>query len=650
MAGSAEPASAEHTPPHDPTARAEGDVFSRGVRLARDRLAPASAVTAGALAAEIQREHGDYVGGRFAQVRLRVHSGPTASVADWLERVRGLYADTQTDVIDVIDGQLVVLGLAELDEVLEDALSAGGLLSAWRATARALPRNTKADRTKWTSDTPASDDLLGRRFLAEALATRLRSMAEDDSNSFLVHIDGAWGSGKSSLFTFLETELRGDFLIVKVNAWREQQVGVQWWTLHNALRQAIETDAAHGMAARARSHVDVIRTRLVPFVATVAALIAVLVFLFVFNFDVTLGGEVANSIGKILGLLTLGWAGVTAAYGFIVPESRRSAEAFVAKSANPMWEVQQLFARTLLRTDKSVVFLIDDLDRCEEQYIIDFLEVMQTLVRDTPERPRGRPSTKKRPAGPYAFVAADGQWIRSSYESHFGKVKITDVPGRPLGYLFLEKIFQLQVRLPSITEESKRAFFDALLTGAAQPASAEQRTLARKITEQVNNATTAPEISQAAEEASTLTDSDTRMKVLGAAAVKFSDPTLQTGTRHELGRYWKLLEPNPRSIKLFVHTYGTLQSLRTLEGIPLQTTPLALWTIVEIRWPMLADHLRAHPDDIDPNHRGTPEPIAALLATPDVSAVVASPDWGPLTPSQVRECTGIRVGASADTD
>jgi len=313
--------------------------------------------------------------------------------------------------------------------------------------------------------------------------------------------------------------------------------------------------------------------------------------------------------------------------------------------------VQQLFSRTLLRTEKSVVFLIDDLDRCEEQYIIDFLEVMQTLVREPPEQRRAKPKAKKRPAGPYAFVAADGQWVRSSYESHFGSVKITDVPGRPLGYLFLEKIFQLQVRLPSITEESKRAFFDSLLTGGpAEPTSAEQRTLEKEIIDEVDRATTAPEISRAAEKASTLTSSDARMKVRGTASVKFSDPSMQTGTRHELGRYWKLLEPNPRSIKLFVHTYGTLQSLRTLEGIPLQATPLALWTIVEIRWPLLADHLRAHPDDIEPNHRGTPEAIAALLASREVRAVAASPDWGPLTPAQVRECTGARVGASADTD
>lgn len=635
----------------DATEAQPGEPFSRSVLDARDRLGATTPVTASAFAAEFQVLGSGYFTKEFTFVPLRVKQGAPAPVADWLERVRGLYDEAAVAASrhEVIDEELLLIGLAELDETLEDDLTSCGVLGVWRESVAVLPRNTRVDRTKWTSDTPADVDLLGRRFLAEALANRLRSMAEDDRNSFLVHIDGAWGSGKSSLFRFLEDQLRKDFLIVKVNAWREQQVGVQWWTLHNALRQAVEADAAHPFWARTQGRLDVIRTRLVPFLAVITVLLGVVLgLLLLARLDVTTGSQLADSIGKIVSVAALGLAGLTAAYRFLMPDSRRSAEAFVAKSANPMWEVQRLFARTLRRTTKSAVFLIDDLDRCDAEYIIEFLEVMQTLVREPPAQLRkGKPA--QRPAGPYAFIAADGQWIRSSYESHFTTVRLTEVPGRPLGYLFLEKIFQLQVRLPSITENATKAFFESLLTGQTEPSpSADQSRLQQSITEEVESATTAPEISRAAERAQGIESPEERMKVLGAAAVKFSDATVQQGTRHELARYWRLLEPNPRSIKLFVHTFGTLQSLRTLEGIPLHTTPLALWTIVEIRWPMLADHLRAHPDDIEAT--GAPEPIKALLARADVAAVVASAQWGPLTPAQVRECTGTRTHSTPDTD
>ena len=522
------------------------------------------------------------------------------------------------------------------------------------------------DRTTWTTDTPASGDMLGRRFLATALATRLRGLADSHSTSFLIHIDGPWGSGKSSLFALLESELRPAFLVVKVNAWREQQVGVQWWTLHNALRKVLEGDSRHRIWARARSRFDAIRTRIVPLVAVLVLVVIAVTIALLARLDLTTGSALADALGKILTLATLGVAGLTAAYRLVMPESRMSAEAFVSKSANPMGQVQELFARTLRRTRKPVVFLIDDLDRCEAQHIIDFLEVMQTLVREHPEQParrtrwwRAARTATPQPVGPYAFIAADGQWIRSSFESHFASVKLTEVPGRPLGYLFLEKIFQLQVRLPSITDDYKRAYLDWLLTGAApdRPPSAAERDLETQITADVNAATTGREIARAAARAQGLSSPGARMEVRGAAAVRYSDPALETRTQHELSKYWRLLDPNPRSIKLVVHNYLMLQTLRTLDGIPLQPTPLALWTIVEIRWPQLADHLRAHPDDIEPRHAGgrakragAPARLAALLASPEVQAVVASPTWGALTPTQVRACTGFRVGASADTD
>ena len=102
-----------------------------------------------------------------------------------------------------------------------------------------------------------------------------------------------------------------------------------------------------------------------------------------------------------------------------------------------------------------------------------------------------------------------------------------------------------------------------------------------------------------------------------------------------------LLEPNPPTIKLFVNTYSTLQILRILEGIVVPITPLALWTVVEIRWPQLADHLRGRPNDIDPQRvDDVQEAIRTLLTNSEVQAVIASPTWGKLTPDRVRECTG----------
>jgi hypothetical protein len=664
--------------------RSEQDVFSRSVMRIRDRLGGGTVIPAARIAAEIQRDHPGYVQGRFGQATLHVAGGATASVEDWLERVRGLYdarvvAESRHKVID---GELAVLGLAELDGQLQDDLRAGGLLSSWERSVAVLPRRTTSDRTGWVHDGLAETDLLGRDYLATTLAMKLselrgmRSGTSPTGESFMVHIDGPWGSGKSTLFRFLKKQLEAtdDFLIIEINAWREQKVGLQWWTLHNALREAVEKDAVRlvvkeqsGAArspgwisrlvnfvvratawirAKVTSRAHVIQTRLVPFLSAVAVLVVGLFGLTLLaNLDLKAGAEMADSIGKIASLLVLGVAGLSAAYRFLLPDSRRPARDFVSAATNPMVEVRRLFGRTLGRTKKSAVFLIDDLDRCETEYIVDFLSVIQTLVRDARQTVTG-PDSKAPPPGPYAFVAADGYWIRTSYEAHYNSTRPAEVPGRPLGYQFLEKIFQLQVRLPSISEATKQAFYESLLK--LQPRSdstaESQGNLKEEVLSQVRQATTGEDLSRAAAGANQLTDVTSRQEVLGAAAVRFSESLIQESTRHALAPYGKFLEPNPRSIKLFVNTYNVLRSLRILEGltsIPIRS--LALWAVLEIRWPLLADHLRAHPDDISFTGNTTPEPpesIRDLLKSAEVKAVIADPAQGPLTPSDVRDCIG----------
>lgn len=648
-------------PPSGP--RAPGG-YSASVRRARAQIGPTALVTPAAIAAAIQKDHPEYGHGLFGTARLRLSLGRRAPVDAWLAQVSDLYESSAVAASRhrVINGELAVLGLAELDPSLAEDLRNGGVLEAMRSLAEVRPRPS-TDRTGWSSDAPAVEDLLGRRYLAKALATRLRARATDDS--FLVHVDGPWGSGKSTLFHFLAKELESDSLLVTVNAWREQQVGVQWWTLHNALRAAVEDEAvarsprAWGAGARARlrarirSRIDVVRVRLVPFVVAVLVLAAVVIGLFVLaDVDLGTGAQVADAVAKVTSLVLLSAGGVTAAYRFLLPESRRSAQAFVASSPNPMAEVRLLFQRTLRRTPRRVVFLIDDLDRCEGPYIVEFLSTMQTLLRDA--QVAAPDATSSRP-GPCAFVAADGQWIRSSYESHYERVHVTEVPGRPLGYLFLEKIFQLHVRLPSIGDEGKAAFYESLLMPGrtAAPSSPEDQQTVDRIADQVRQATTGPDIAQAARAASTIADATQRLEVLGAAAVRFSELTIQEQAHHELAPYARFMEPNPRSIRLFVNTYGTLQSLRTLEGIPVRTSPLARWTVIEIRWPQLADHLRSRPGDIDPGAwsppasgragagRPPPQVIQDLLASPEVQEVIAGLDEEGLSADDIRHCTGI---------
>jgi hypothetical protein len=307
------------------------------------------------------------------------------------------------------------------------------------------------------------------------------------------------------------------------------------------------------------------------------------------------------------------------------------------------------------------VFLIDDLDRCDADYVVEFLEVVQTLVRDAPQflpDSDGRLKVAQRIrrvmlrlpgygnlAGPYVFIAADGQWIRSSYEQHYDTFRQTALQGRPLGYLFLEKVFQLHVRLTSITPGAREAFLDTLLTPARRhrlPSG--QHDVISTAKAAVRDARSEAEVIAVAQKAAVdVVDPMAKMEILGDAAVKFSERAIEQATEHELHPFGTFLEPNPRSIKLFVNTYGVLRSLRTLEEVFIPTGPLALWAVLEIRWPYLADYLRTHPDTIEHYRTGqdVPDEVKLLLMNKQVEPILTDPRWGgPLTSDLIRQCAG----------
>jgi len=114
------------------------------------------------------------------------------------------------------------------------------------------------------SDHPARRDLLNRKAAAETIATIIENVWKEDAKeedidrTFMVHLHGRWGSGKTSILNFLKDALLSQsannssekgsplsisldpsWVIVEYNAWRNQNLGPAWWTLMEAVyRQA----------------------------------------------------------------------------------------------------------------------------------------------------------------------------------------------------------------------------------------------------------------------------------------------------------------------------------------------------------------------------------------------------------------------------
>ena len=503
-----------------------------------------------------------------------------------------------------------------------------------------------ADQVDWVSDSPATNDLLGRRHLAQALAHRLRRLRQQDpGSSYLIHVDGSWGSGKSTLVELLARSLGSEFLVVRFDAWRQSLVGPPWWALLTSLRRTLAADASFvtRLSLRLSEAGQRVRRGGLPYLIGLAALLAAvagLLVLFKPQVAPKAAGEFATSLSAVFAAVGTLWFGTRLLGKLLFWDSATGAKLFEQSDENPTESLAEHFAWLLVRARRPVMFVIDDLDRCGHDYVVDLLDAVQTLIRDVPRRQHR--ATAGALVAPYFVVAADGAWIRRSYEVRHEQFKdAVAVPGRPLGYLFLDKIFQLTLEIPSIGWAAQRAYLEQLL-GGTQSGSMDMGRLAATTVEEINRSTSESDVLDALERARP----DVRGRVAGTAIDKLSQADIETSIEHALQKFAPLLEPNPRAIKRFVNAYGLARACSVLGGTVIPRDALALWTILRLRWPGLADYLRCSPSSIEALARGdgavsaVPDDLQVLFTDPSVVRVAGFPHGGPLTAEHVQLCCG----------
>ncbi|PRY47838.1 ClpA/ClpB-like protein [Geodermatophilus tzadiensis] len=531
---------------------------------------------------------------------------------------------------------------------------------------------------RFVADEPVgmAADQLGRAKVAEALWDQLATLeTEFPGRSFLVHVDGAWGAGKSTLLRFLaelaadprahssrpeSSAVRNPWLVATYDAWRQSRVGPSWLTL----LQAVRSEVRRSQTSRWRRFVFSMRerARLVSAwqwvaLALVTAATATLVWLVAATAagGVTLSrwGDVGRLAGGMVPLAAAVWALSSLGARFLSLDSRRSAQAFLDNRADPMENLADHFRWVFGRARRSLLLLVDDLDRCPDTFVVELLDVVQKLMREPHPTRHGSPAEPDTAPSLFVVVAADGRWIRKAYDNAYTSLDdAVSRPGATVGSLFLQKIFQVSVPVPRLPDELGRPYFSGLLDGRPLP----DRPLGDGPTRAELSAriTNAPPDQALAEYARM--SPDDRLQVADVAVDKIVlGPDAQAATEHALARFAPLLDPTPRVMKRFLMAYSMMRAVRTAEGSAVGVGPLALWTILEARWPLLAEHLKVDPDSVrlfhrpsEEIHRSLPTAVAALVEhPPDALRAVMNHEAGPLDSETIRAACGQVVERSA---
>lgn len=104
--------------------------------------------------------------------------------------------------------------------------------------------NSGKDRIPFRLDQVTSEDQLGREPVAKAFADLILKdvFKEHLKHSFIVHLQGEWGSGKSSFLQLIEKKLNRHekkWIVINYNAWENQHIDPPWWTFIDRIyRQA----------------------------------------------------------------------------------------------------------------------------------------------------------------------------------------------------------------------------------------------------------------------------------------------------------------------------------------------------------------------------------------------------------------------------
>jgi hypothetical protein len=319
-----------------------------------------------------------------------------------------------------------------------------------------------------------------------------------------------------------------------------------------------------------------------------------------------------------------------------VSGSSRAAQAFLETAGDPMERVCRHFRALTRHIDRPILVLVDDLDRCQSAYVVRLLEGIQTLFAD--------------PRVVYV-IAADREWLYSCFEQAYAPfLPALQTPGRGLGSLFLEKIFQLSVSVPRLAPDLQRAFWEGLLSG--QPPTQRERLDA--VDGEVRR-----EFAQLQTEAAVFdrlrvpSNDPVRRQVARQVAVeRLADARVEESTTHFLAPFAPLLEPNPRAMKRLLNAYAMHRDLAVLAGLDVlsdvvRRKQLVLWTILSLRWPAHERYFLEQAAGFSDGQPTDPQ-IQRLMQAETVKAVLDGAAVGAtLDPDTIALLAGLRSAPGA---
>ena len=443
-------------------------------------------------------------------------------------------------------------------------------------------------------DQVVNEDELGREPVAKEFVRLIKSDIFKDklNHSFMVHLQGKWGVGKSSFLNFIKKNLNSDeekWIIVDYNAWQNQHITPPWWSLIDQVYLKSKQQL-YLIGIRASWHLwrKELSRRIWRYSGWEKTL-TFLIFIVCVSLFIIFRVEIAKlftdenpSTGDALKALVAFISVIVSIYTLArfvtVPffiNSSKEAKSFILRASDPMNKIKKHFNDLVddinsKKKKRQLAIFIDDIDRCDKEFIVKLLEGIQTLFKD-----------KK----VLYIVAGDKDWISTSFGKTYDDFVTEGTNKEQLGEFFIDKAFQLSFRLPNISEEAKQNYWDHIL-GLKTRESSKKITSIKDLSEDKQE-----EIKTVLKESkSQLTNPDfvkqmqSDFNLTGDTASNLVIEEKNKDTqelKHLLQEYHMYIDTNPRSIIRLANNYTMSRTILMAERVRFNEHKLFRWLVIE---------------------------------------------------------------------
>ncbi|MCG6191259.1 KAP family P-loop NTPase fold protein [Maribellus maritimus] len=441
-------------------------------------------------------------------------------------------------------------------------------------------------------DNPEEVDYLNRTPLAKSIASILDKLNEEENKgSLMIHLQGAWGAGKSTFLNILEKQLNKEvekkWVVIRFNAWQNQHISPPWWIFFNTIYIQSRSQVKKKFTFRItevlrRWKTGKIYLKLLTYILLVTSVILVI------NFRENIGDFFGSCTTEDLFKTSSAFIGFAATlFSFLstltssgLHGSAKSAHSFMKMAQDPMQQVKSHFNSLIKSIRKPVIIYIDDLDRCDPLFVVKLLEGIQTLFKDSKV---------------FYLIAADKAWISKCFEIKYEKFKDINTNTKTrLGYKFLQKMFQFSIRLPNISEQIKDSYWNYILK-VNKPQVVKK---SKEIEDIFSELKSEDDINTKIKELEKK-DNIPESMVRQAAVERLTEAEFEEKTEHILREHSVYLDTNPRSIKRLANYYNIFRNTLILEGKSYDKSKIIRWLVLNQKYPLLVEEMEQDPGNFN---------------------------------------------------